>query len=80
MTFTKFSNDEKINKTAYFKSPPYLIITENQISEALQTSKQEIINKIGQRISESSGWMIESIDNHYLNVVKYKSSERIIIC
>ena len=35
-------------------------------------SKQEIINQIAQWVSEGSGWTIKSVDNHYLNVVKYQ--------
>ena len=34
-------------------------------------SKQNILNKIAVWISEGSGWTIQSVDNHYLNVVKY---------
>ena len=35
-------------------------------------SKQNILNQINQWISEGSGWTIQSVDNHYLNIVKYK--------
>ncbi|XP_068728071.1 uncharacterized protein [Montipora capricornis] len=39
---------------------------------ALSLSKQEILNKIAQWISEGSGWTIESINKNYLNVIKYE--------
>ena len=42
------------------------------IPETLQTSKEEILNLIAVWISEGSGWTIKTVDNHYLNIVKYK--------
>ena len=35
-------------------------------------SKQNLLNQISQWISEGSGWTIQSVDSHYLNIVKYK--------
>ena len=72
VTFTKLSSDELVIKTAYFNSKAQAINNHMEIHEALQTSKQTILNKIAQWISEGSGWTIQSIDNHYLNIVKYK--------
>ena len=74
VTFTNFSSDEDeiVIKTAYFNSEAQTIINHIEIHEALQTSKQTILNKIAQWISEGSGWTIQSVDNHYLNIVKYK--------
>ena len=74
VTFTNFSSDEDeiVIKTAYFNSKAQTIINHIEIHEALQTSKQTILNKIAQWISEGSGWTIQSVDNHYLNIVKYK--------
>ena len=72
VTFTKLSSDEIVIKTAYFNSKAQTIINHIEIHEALQTSKQTILNKIAQWISEGSGWTIQSVDNHYLNIVKYK--------
>ena len=36
-------------------------------------SKQQILNKVAQWISEGSGWTVQSVDGHYLNIVKHKS-------
>ena len=72
VTFTKISDGEIIYKTAYFNSPPQTIINNPEINESLEVSKQNILNKIAVWISEGSGWTIQSVDNHYLNVVKYK--------
>ena len=38
----------------------------------LKLSKQQILNKVAQWISEGSGWVVLSVDNHYLNIVKYE--------
>ena len=35
-------------------------------------SRQEILNTIDKWVSEGSGWVINSINNHYINVTTYK--------
>ena len=72
VTFEKNSADEIVEKSAYFNSTPQTIINQMEIADSLQSSKQQILNKIAQWISEGSGWTIKSVDNHYLNIVKYK--------
>ena len=72
VTFKKFENGEIVYKTAYFNSKPQTIINNTEIPEALQLSKEQILNIIAQWISESSGWTIESVDNHHLNIVQYQ--------
>ena len=72
VTFKKLAKDEMVHKTAYFNSKPQTIINNEEIPEALQSSKQQILNMIAQWVSEGSGWTVESVDNHYLNVVKYE--------
>ena len=72
VTFEKISNGGIIEKTAYFNSTTQTIINQIEINEALQLTKQLIMNKIAQWISEGSGWTIQSVDSHYLNIVKYK--------
>ena len=72
VTFTKMSNGEIVYKTAYFNSPAQTIINNAEIDKCLEVSKQDILNKIAVWISEGSGWTVESVENHYLNVVKYE--------
>ena len=72
VTFTKMSDGKIIYKTAYFNSPPLTILNNPEINESLEASKQNVLNKIAVWISEGSGWTIQSVDNHYLNVVKYQ--------
>lgn len=70
--FNKLSGSEMIQKTAFFNSAAQTIINPTETSEATELSKQQILNKVVQWVSEGSGWMIKSIDNHYLNIVKYE--------
>ena len=71
VTFTKMANGEMIYKNAYFNSKPQTIINSTEISGALQLLKDHILNMVAQWISEGSGWTIESVDKHYLNIVQY---------
>ena len=72
VTFEKNSGNVLVEKPAYFNSTPQTIINQMEINEALQSTKQLIMNKIAQWISEGSGWTVQSVDSHYLNIVKYK--------
>ena len=69
--FVKYSNDKKILKNGYFNSTTDLIINDTDIKLAIQASQQQILNKIAQWISEGSGWTIQLIENHYINIVNY---------
>ena len=72
VTFKKTVNDKTVYKTAYFNSKPQIIINNTEIRESLQLSKDQILNMIAKWISEGSGWTIQSVDNHYLNIVQYQ--------
>ena len=72
ITLKKVSNDGILEQTNYFNSITQTIINYTEIPESLQLSKQQILNMIAKWISEGSGWTIESVDNHYLNVVQYQ--------
>ena len=72
VTFKKLATDEIVYKTAYFNSKAQTIINNIEIPEALQLSKQQILNMIAKWISEGSGWTIQSVDNHHLNIVQYQ--------
>ena len=49
-----------IYKTAFFNG------------KAKTRSRQEILNVIDKWVSEGSGWVIDRIDSHYINVTLYK--------
>ena len=72
VTFSKMTGDGIIYKTAYFNSKPQTIINNLEIAESLQSSKQQILNFVGVWISEGSGWTIQSVGGHYINIVKYE--------
>ena len=72
VTFWKPQDDGWIYKTAYFNSKPQTVINDINISEALEVTKQQILNFIAQWISEGSGWTIQSVDSHHINLVKYE--------
>ena len=72
ITFEKQLGNKTTIKTAYFNSMTTTIINKNEINKALQTSRQELMKAIGQWISEGSGWTIQSVDGHYINLIKYK--------
>ena len=72
VTFKKMVKDKTEYKTAHFNSKPKTIINNTEIPAALQSTKQQILNMIAQWVSEGSGWTIQSVDNHYLNIVQYK--------
>ena len=44
----------------------------NDIELELSMSRQEILNAIDKWVSEGSGWVIDRVDSHYINVTLYK--------
>ena len=78
LTFKKTTVDADKNepkmifKTAYFNSKAKTIINENEINECIHTSNREILNGIAIWLSEGFRWTVESIDDQYINIVKYK--------
>ena len=72
ITFKKQVGDEPIEKTAYFNGKPQTVTNEIEIAESLQITQEQIVNRIQQWISEGSGWTIQSVDSHFINVVKYR--------
>ena len=75
VAFEKTTGDKVISKAAYFNSKAQTIINQTEIAEVLQLTAEQILNKIAQWISEGSGWIIKSINNHYLNIVKYEPTK-----
>ena len=77
VTFEKDTIDSKtgkgasIYKTAFFNSKAKTITKANDIEHELSMSRQEILNVIDKWVSEGSGWVIDRIDSHYINVTTY---------
>ena len=78
VTFEKDTIDSKtgkrvsIYKTAFFNGKAKTITKSNDIEPELNMSRQEILNVIDKWVSEGSGWVIDQIDSHYINVTTYK--------
>ena len=78
VTFEKDTIDPKtgkrvsIYKTAFFNGKAKTITKPSDIEPKLNMSRQEILNVIYKWVSEGSGWVIDRIDSHYINVTLYK--------
>ena len=78
VTFEKDTIDSKpgkhvsIYKTAFFTGRAKTITKVDDIEPELNMSRQEILNTIDKWVSEGSGWVIDPIDSHYINVTLYK--------
>ena len=78
VTFEKVTIDSKtgkrvsIFKTAFFNGKAKTITKSNDMEPELSMSREEILNVIDKWVSEGSGWVIDRIDSHYINVTTYK--------
>ena len=78
VTFEKETIDSKtgkrvsIYKTAFFNGKAKTITKANDIEPKLSMSRQEILNVIDKWVSEGSGWVIDRIGSHSINVTLYK--------
>ena len=79
VTFEKDTIDSKtgklvsIYKTAFFNGKAKIVTKVDDLELELNMSRQEILNMIDKWVSEGSGWVIDRIDSHYLNVTLYKT-------
>ena len=73
ITFEKQRGSEIITKQAFFNCKTFIILKHEDFDGMLEYAANQIIDKIGDWLSEGSGWVISSVDAHYLNVVKYTS-------
>ena len=69
---SKTGNRVSIYKTAFFNGKAKTITKVDDLEPELNMSRQEILNTIDKWVSEGSGWVIDRIDSHYLNVTLYK--------
>ena len=69
---SKTGQHVSIYKTAFFNSKAKIITKVDDLEPELNMSRQEILNTIDKWVSEGSGWVIDRIDNHYINVTPYK--------
>ena len=69
---SKTGKHVNIYKTAFFNGKAKTITKVDDIEPKLNMPRQEILNVIDKWVSEGSGWVIDRIDSHYLNVTLYK--------
>ena len=69
---SKTGKHVSIYKTAFFNGKARIVTKVDDIEPELNMSRQEILNMIDKWVSEGSGWVINRIDNHYINVTLYK--------
>ena len=60
-----------IYKEPYFRSNTYTIINNLDISYFLDTAFGEILTKISNWLSDGSGWQVEKVIDHYVNITQY---------
>ena len=72
ITFMKQTQENIHVKDVYFNTKPYTIIHNNDIDGSIKLSTEEIINKAAVWLSEGSGWTIDRVLNHYLNISRYE--------
>ena len=78
VTFEKDNIDSEtgkrvsIYKTAFFNGKAKTITKPNDIEPELSMSRHEILIVIDKWVSEGSGWVIDRIDSHHINVTLYK--------
>ena len=72
VTFVKRKDDDNIYKPANFNSRAQVVINPNDFLSSLQLSQQQLLNGIGVWLSDGSGWTISSIDENYINIVRYE--------
>ena len=68
MRLRKEREDGIIYKEPYFSSGTVTITNEDEIHQKLEVAEEEILELIANWISEGSEWIIEIIDNHYINI------------
>ena len=82
VTFEKETIDSKtrecvsIYKTAFFNDKAKTITKVNDVEPELSMSRQEILNVIDKWVLEGSGWVIDRIDSHYINITTYQPLNR----
>ena len=72
ISFEKYNGAELIKNKSYFNAKLKTVTNEIEIDNFLQITQQQIVNKIPRWISKGSGWTIQSVDGHFINVAKYR--------
>ena len=71
VTFKRHKDVKFRREEQCFNSGPRIVIDAIDIGENLNLSQQKFLNGIAIWLKEGSGWVVESINGHYINIVKY---------
>ena len=58
-------------KTAYFNSKAQVAVNGEDIGNMVERAIGNILDGIGKWMGEGSGWRVDEIEGHYVNVLKY---------
>ena len=72
IAFIKPTQENIHVKDVYFNSKSYTVINNNDIEGNIKLSIEEIVNKAAVWLSEGSGWTIDRVLKHYVNIVTYQ--------
>ena len=67
----KETEDGTIYAEPYFSSRTMTITNIDQILEKIVLAEEEILTRIGEWLSEGSGWVVVEVLHHYINVTTY---------
>ena len=67
----KETEDGTIFAEPYFSGRTMTITNKDQILEKIVLAEEVILTRIAEWLSEGSGWIVEEILNHYINVTTY---------
>ena len=62
---------QNITNTFYFNSNRDTIINESDIDDVFESIYTAIISNIWKSLGKGSGWIIDSVIDHNINILKY---------
>lgn len=71
VTFKRRKDGKMRHEEQYFNNRPQIVIYAIDISESLNLSQQKLLTGIAVWLREGSGWLVENINGHCINIVKY---------
>ena len=72
LQFKKIQSDDKIlYSTFYSNSKAETFINENDIDDVFESIYSTIISNMQKYIGQGSGWIIDSVIDHNINISKY---------
>ena len=59
----------------YCDRKQHIVINTHSIQESLELSQQEVLRKVANWMSEASGWVVNQVRRHYVNIANYNALE-----